>query len=316
VKSCRTASIFAFAGLGALPAVGACRETPHAEVPPVTTARPDTVLVGETPSAKGDAALDAGPGAPAASLVPDDAGAARVAPVKAVFVDVPGAVAAELCTRTLVAVAKGKVTAQGETLAAGDVLVVTYPDPLKLEGSGLALVVTEALAACAPVPRPPLDKKVVRATSAPKLEWAHGGMSARLDVGAKVSPGVYLGRLEGTSAVAEHTHVGSWEILAAVEAGGSFVLEGTEGRLGPRQIVMVPPGAKHAWTPDPSTRLTAIQLYAPPGPEQRFVTLAAADKSDAGLPPRTERHDAGPLLVPGPPASAPPPPPTPSGPRK
>jgi hypothetical protein len=32
---------------------------------------------------------------------------------------------------------------------------------------------------------------------------------------------------------------------------------------------------KHSWTPDPKSELVAIQLYAPPGPEQRFRALAA-----------------------------------------
>jgi mannose-6-phosphate isomerase-like protein (cupin superfamily) len=106
-------------------------------------------------------------------------------------------------------------------------------------------------------------------------------MAARLDVASKVSPELYLGRLEGTAPVSEHMHASSWEILAAVEANGVFSLEGTEGRLAARQVVVVPPGAKHAWKPEPGSKLVAVQMYSPPGPEQRFVALAAADK-DAG----------------------------------
>jgi hypothetical protein len=44
---------------------------------------------------------------------------------------------------------------------------------------------------------------------------------------------------------------------------------------------MVPPDTKHAWKPDPGSKLVAIQMYDPPGPEQRFVALANAAR-DAG----------------------------------
>ena len=43
----------------------------------------------------------------------------------------------------------------------------------------------------------------------------------------------------------------------------------------------VPPATKHAWKPDEGSTLVAIQLYTPPGPEQRFKALAAA-AADAG----------------------------------
>ena len=88
----------------------------------------------------------------------------------------------------------------------------------------------------------------------------------------------------------EHVHEGSWEIVAAIEASGTFSLDGKEERLRPQQIVLVPPGTKHAWKPDPGTKLVAIQMYSPPGPEQRFYALAAADK-DGGVPPAAP--DAG-----------------------
>jgi quercetin dioxygenase-like cupin family protein len=112
----------------------------------------------------------------------------------------------------------------------------------------------------------------VTASAAPELTWAKGQMHAHLDV---ESPRVYVGRLEGTAPVAEHTHATSWEILCAFEAAGTFVLDGKDQRLGAHQLVFVPPNAKHAWRPDPGSKLVAIQLYDPPGPEQRFKKLAA-----------------------------------------
>ena len=286
MRSCRTASVFAMGALLMASAFAACRERMDVDVPALTTARPDG-----QPSTPVGAALetDGGGAAEPRTVLADPL--AKESPIKASFVDVPGNVdAPPSCSRMLVAVAKGKVTVLGESLATGDVLVLTRPDALKLEGSGLVVVARHELdpEAC----KSPKEKKIVRGTTAPKLEWAGGTMSAHLDVAPPkpdaggVSPELYLGRLEGTAGVPEHIHAGSWEILAAVEANGTIVLEGTEGRVSARQITMIPPGAKHAWKPEPGSKLVAIQMYSPPGPEQRFVALAAADKAPKDAGPR------------------------------
>lgn len=286
MKACRTASIFAFGALGATLAIGACQENAHVDVPPVTTAKPSALPT--EPTAGGANASGSG----------EDAGApiaiAKEPPAKVTFVDVPSAIDADACTHVLLAIARGTVKAAGETLNAGDVLAIAHPDALKLEGAagGLAVLAVEKMEDCAVLSKPAAIKKLIRAKEAPELKFASGAMAARLDVGAKVSPTLYLGRLEGTAGVPEHTHPGSWEFLAAIDAKGTFVLDGTEGKLGPKQVVTVPPGAKHAWKPDPGSRLVAVQLYSPPGPEQRFVGLAAADK-DAGTAPAAVAADAG-----------------------
>jgi quercetin dioxygenase-like cupin family protein len=134
---------------------------------------------------------------------------------------------------------------------------------------------------CQPLGKPLAEKTIIRGNEAPELRWAGGAMRAHLDVGTKVSPELYLGRLEGTAPVPEHDHPASTETLVAVEAAGTYTVDGKEHRLGPKQIVTLPKGTKHSWRPDPGSRLVAIQIYDPPGPEQRFVTLAAAEK-DAG----------------------------------
>lgn len=282
MKSCRTASAVALVALSLASVAAACRDAARPEIPPLTTATPGASPILGPETAK--ASPTSGPATSAADLL--DAGAGPVSsgaakdppkepPATASFVDVPGAVPGVVCTRVFVSVARGKASLLGEALTEGDTLVVTHPDAMKVEGAGLALVVSQPIAPCPIRARPATEKKVVRAKDAPELRWAGGTMSAHLDVGTKLSPELYLGRLAGTAGVAEHTHPTSWEILAAVEASGTFVLDGTERKLGPRQIVMVPPGAKHAWKPDPGSKLVAIQMYSPPGPEQRFVALAA-----------------------------------------
>ncbi|MDB4937320.1 MAG: hypothetical protein JWP87_4292 [Labilithrix sp.] len=304
MKACRTASLFAMGGVVAFfaaGAIGACREAATPEVPPLTTASPDGApVLGASTQARGSLSTDG-----AASLSPDDSGigpsvlaAALESPVKARFVDAPAKIEAGVCRRALIAVVKGKVTVLNETLTPGDVLVVAHAaEPFDVAGTGTLVSASTAVSDCAVLSKPSVVKTLVRAAAAPKLEWAGGTMTARLDVssgskGPPVSPELYLGRLEGTAGVAEHNHPASWEILAAVEANGTFLLDGTEGRLSSRQIVMIPPGAKHAWRPEPGSKLVAVQMYSPPGPEQRFVALAAADK-DAGAP-REAVKDAGP----------------------
>lgn len=208
-------------------------------------------------------------------------------PVTAAFVDLPAAIEPtgrdeeHLCARILVAVVSGSMTVGPDTLSPGDVLVLDNALATRLGGSGAALVARRPYGCAVRSARAP-NKTLVRASAARDLAWANGAMHARLDVGRELSPDLYFGRLEGTAGVPEHTHPGTWEILAAIEAAGTFTLDGVEHRLGPKQIVVVPPDAKHAWKPDPGAKLVAIQMYDPPGPERRFVALAAAAAADAG----------------------------------
>jgi quercetin dioxygenase-like cupin family protein len=99
-------------------------------------------------------------------------------------------------------------------------------------------------------------------------------MEAHLDAEADVSPSVYAGRLAGYASVAEHAHPGSWEVLCAVDANGTFIVDNVTKTLHSRQVVVIPPGAKHAWQPVAGSHLQAVQFYVPPGPEQRFKALA------------------------------------------
>jgi quercetin dioxygenase-like cupin family protein len=230
--------------------------------------------------------------APAAALAPASTSASaaapptfedRAPPVRAQFVhlsDKPFAVEHVACEERIVVVAKGTAKAAGETLAEGDVLISQGQGKYDLTGDGLAVFAIARGSNCEP-PIPPMTKKVVRGAKTPKLEWAGGTMRAWLDAERDVSPFAYAGRLYAAAPVAEHAHDGSWEVLAATKGGGTFVLDGTPYALHDEQIVVVPPGVKHSYTPAAGGALSAVQFYGPPGPEQRFKALA----SDAG-PPR------------------------------
>jgi quercetin dioxygenase-like cupin family protein len=225
---------------------------------------------GEAPAPTSDAASAASPASPAS-------------PVSASFLALPQTIAFAKCHELFLAPVQGSASVEGEALAVGDVVAMVGGSLSKLDvpGSGLLFVASVQVPCDAPA-----GKHVVRATQAPELTFMGGAMHAHLDVDDRaVSPAAYLGRLAGTAAVPEHTHPGAWEVLCAVEAAGTFTLAGKDQRLAPRTCVSVPPDVKHAWKPDPGSNLVAVQIYTPPGPEQRFKKLAddyAAAKAEAG----------------------------------
>jgi quercetin dioxygenase-like cupin family protein len=167
----------------------------------------------------------------------------------------------------------------GETLTAGDVLVARGEGMFDMKGVGLVAVARVMPKTCTPASA--VDKKVVRGTVAPPLTWAHGAMTAHLDVDEQTSPDLYVGRLEGTAPVAEHAHAGVYEILCAVQADGVLTIDGRPQIVRAKTCNVIPPDAKHSWVPAPGAKLVAIQMYAPPGPEERFKKLAADDANGA-----------------------------------
>lgn len=249
MRECRTASVVAVGALSVGVGLEACREAP--------------------------AAGPASPPAPAAGSVEG----ARQEPPFVIIRDLPQRVRVRSCEDTAIAVVDGKAHAFGEDLGAGDVLFVRHGDDFEATGSGVVVF--------ADYPRPPAlcagpaVKEVVRATSTPELTWGRGKMHAQLQLGEKQGSAFYLGRLDGSLPVAPHVHKGSWEILAAIDAAGTFVLDGKQVRMAPRTVALVPPDTPHEWRPDPGSNLRAVQIYFPPGPEQRFLGLAAAE-ADAG----------------------------------
>ena len=204
-------------------------------------------------------------------------------PPTAAFVDVvagkPAPVILHGCDEVAVAVATGTLTALGETLAAGDVLLVHGGGSLELKGVALAAVGRVIPSDCEPLST--LDKTVVRGNVAPPVVWAHGAMTAHLDVDEHASPDMYVGRLEGTAPVAEHAHAGVYEIVCAVQGDGALVVDGHPQIVRPKTCTVIPPDTKHEWRPANGAKLVAIQMYAPPGPEQRFKKLAADEAAGA-----------------------------------
>jgi mannose-6-phosphate isomerase-like protein (cupin superfamily) len=204
----------------------------------------------------------------------------KAGPVTVSFVDLtPQGTTVKIdgCQDVVVSVVKGHANALKQELGEGDSVVdrTVLASDLVVSGTGLA-VVTQMTTKCAGGSFPPPTK--VAASRAPELTWANGAMHAHLDIEEELHGDAYFGRLTGTASVPEHVHDTSTEILIALEASGTMIVDGKAQHLGSRQVVAVPPGAKHSWIPDAGSKLVAFQMYAPPGPEERFKALAAGTK--------------------------------------
>ena len=173
----------------------------------------------------------------------------------------------------------------GVTITADDagtrivLAAVTSGEPVgdavvKLRGKGGAKLEWKKRAA-------PLEAKDLSAS--PDLAWAGGAMHARIGFegeSQRASLGVLMAAKD--AAVAQHQHDTAWEILVALRADGTARRADGPGAgelasfaVGDGAVVAMPKATQHAWVPGGKKPLVAIQLYVPPGPEQRFKALAA-----------------------------------------
>lgn len=71
--------------------------------------------------------------------------------------------------------------------------------------------------------------------------------------------------------VPEHVHEDSAEVLFIESGDGTMILGEDRFAIEPGKVIYVPPNTTHAYEPG-TQPLRAMQVYAPPGPEQRFRT--------------------------------------------
>lgn len=112
------------------------------------------------------------------------------------------------------------------------------------------------------------------------LAWGGGAYHARVGWESDEHAAAVLDllRFSADAGVAEHDHPRAWETLALLEGDGVLVRRPASGeqRVEARAgtIVTIPAGIRHAFLPSGKAPLFAIQVYAPPGPEQRFKKLS------------------------------------------
>ncbi len=88
-----------------------------------------------------------------------------------------------------------------------------------------------------------------------------------LQVDENCSMGVLILR-EG-AVVPRHNHPESTESLFVVEGTGLMIVGEQEYSIAPGDAISIPPGEFHSFTATSDGKV--VQVYAPPGPEQRFL---------------------------------------------
>ncbi|WP_426734977.1 cupin domain-containing protein [Myxococcus faecalis] len=131
----------------------------------------------------------------------------------------------------------------------------------------------------APGPRPTDAKPTVRhrvtAAEAPRHLIANGKGRATLFLNASTgatAASLTLLELQPGGEVPEHTHESSAEILYIEDGAADMTVSGQTLRVSKGDAVYIPAGAKHsARVVSPGAPFKAVQVYAGPGPEQRFT---------------------------------------------
>lgn len=170
-------------------------------------------------------------------------------------------------------------------LAAGDVVVVPRGASLELTakdgapiaatvalvpGGALGVARAGALPELLPsqVPAKPPVASVVLGTSGKRYPRTGGASTLVIERGP-----ASLGILEADAGavVPPHVHAKETEVLYLEAGGGTMTIGGVAIAVEATAVIQIPAGVEHSFTATAATR--ALQLYSPPGPEQRFKTM-------------------------------------------
>ena len=187
-------------------------------------------------------------------------------------------------------------------VAAGDALFVPrrYPFVLIANGGPVELLQvfasTQGVRACDDSVRqaeqmlPPEDREglvatqhFLRGTDAPWIPIGGGKGRVQMLVDREVQGATlaYMGRFAGEPGLSlpTHAHDDSEEVLLVRSGRGTLTIDGE--RIGVRggMVVHIPPRTEHSLVVDGDEPLRAVQVYAGPGPEERF----RAARDAAGL---------------------------------
>jgi len=108
--------------------------------------------------------------------------------------------------------------------------------------------------------------------------WGGGAYHARIALQEPPAAMSFL-MMSKNAPVAEHSHDKEWEYLAIVEGEGELVKKtGGKTAISGSTFASINPGNPHSFKPAGTKPTVAVQLYWPPGPEQRFKKLAEGSK--------------------------------------
>lgn len=136
-------------------------------------------------------------------------------------------------------------------------------------GGALGVARAGALPAALPSDKLPASPAQV-ITAARTKRWPRTGGAATIFV-EKGPLSATLLELDAGVTVPEHVHAKETEALYVLEGGGTMTIAGVAVPVDANAVIQIPPGVPHAFTATAATR--ALQLYTPPGPEQRFKTM-------------------------------------------
>jgi mannose-6-phosphate isomerase-like protein (cupin superfamily) len=112
----------------------------------------------------------------------------------------------------------------------------------------------------------------------PDQAWGGGAYHARLGF-EDGSASLEVLVASKSAPVPQHVHEHEWEILAVLSGDGTLArtVRGREDDtpIAAGTFASMAPGVPHAYRPAGTSPLVAVQLYLPPGPEQRFKRLAS-----------------------------------------
>lgn len=143
----------------------------------------------------------------------------------------------------------------------------------------------------------PMDAACGEAASAPALSdaaaepFVHAGgqlrVSILLDGAGQGARHGSLTRLEAsaTAGVPLHDHEESAEVIFIEQGEGRMRVGDQHVAVRPGTFVYIPPRTQHSFTPSGNSPLSAVQVYAPAGPEQRFRIHHAAPGAAAAPDP-------------------------------
>lgn len=124
---------------------------------------------------------------------------------------------------------------------------------------------------------------VVPTKEAPRHLLPNGNGSATLllnaSTGASAASMTLLELSKGAKAP-EHTHDTSAELLYVEDGAVEMTVDGQKMRAEKGDAIYIPAGAKHSVVVVSEGPFRAVQVYAGPGPEQRFTQGPRVDKKE------------------------------------
>ena len=149
-------------------------------------------------------------------------------------------------------------------------------------GLVLVLGVCLGVAATAVAGAPGKGVWVLHKSAAETFALAEGKAHAHLMLNEQTgAERASMGYLTGAAdfAVPTHKHPGSAELLWFVAGTGDVVIAGASHAVGPGTAIYIPADTEHSF--HSTTAFEAVQVYAGPGPEQRFRKVGKAVSAPA-----------------------------------